>query len=113
VPIKGLSHIGLRHGTARTRGCVNVVLFDARRLAAIALLEISQRCHSDVSIDFLAAAVYPDAPNFCRRRKSAGKNYGRRKRRRICKIWRAAAKTLANLRLSLKYTKHRIIYFAC
>jgi len=26
-----------------------------------------------MTVDFLAAAEYPDPPNFCRRRKSAGK----------------------------------------
>jgi len=50
-------------------------------------------------LDFLPAAEYPDPPNFCHRRKSAGKMTAR-KRRRICKIRRATAKTSANLRLS-------------
>jgi len=49
----------------------------------------------------MAAAEYPDTPNFCHQRKSAEKNCSRRKRHRICKVRSAAAKSSAEFAILL------------
>ena len=60
-------------------------------------------------IDFLAAAEYPDPPNFCRR-KSAGKIAAVVNAGEVVKFSQPLQKRSVNFAI---FTKPKIVYFVC
>jgi len=83
------------------------------------LMQTHKMCHvfwtarpKNFRVDFLAAAEYPDPPNFCRRRKSAGKIMAAVNAAEFVKFGEPPQKLRLTFGWVYPFTKPRIVYFA-